>query len=388
MTTDTGRVVAEPAGPARDAAFEKALEVLAERRDEFNAQGFVPKDYIDQLKRAGLYRASTPEQFGGEPLPPAEFLKLIERISQIDPATGWVASFGSALTYFGSLPLESQAEIYADGPDVCFAGGLFPMQEPEVVDDGYICSGTWQFASGCVGADILGVGLLGGEETQGRPITALVDPSQAEIKVNWDVAGMRATGSNAVVLDKVFIPKSRTFIRGSQSNIDEPLNRYPALAYAAQVLAVTVLGGARAALDHCIEVGSGGKSITGGAKKAARPSFQSGIAHAEAKLRSARAFFYETTEECWDLAVAGDPIDDRTKAILRLATSNLAHEGRQVVLTAFDLAGTGAIYNTHPLQRYLQDGLVPAQHAMMNTATIEAAGAVLLGLKPEVPSFP
>lgn len=362
--------------------------MLAERRDEFNAQGFVPKDYIDQLKRAGLYRASTPEQFGGEPLPPAEFLKLIERISQIDPATGWVASFGSALTYFGSLPLESQAEIYADGPDVCFAGGLFPMQEPEVVEDGYICSGTWQFASGCAGADILGVGLLGGEETQGRPITALVDPSQAEIKVNWDVAGMRATGSNAVVLDKVFIPKSRTFIRGSQSNIDEPLNRYPALAYAAQVLAVTVLGGARAALDHCIEVGSGGKSITGGAKKAARPSFQSGIAHAEAKLRSARAFFYETTEECWNLAVAGDPIDDRTKAILRLATSNLAHEGRQVVLTAFDLAGTGAIYNTHPLQRYLQDGLVPAQHAMMNTATIEAAGAVLLGLKPEVPSFP
>ena len=58
------------------------------------------------------------------------------------------------------------------------------------------------------------------------------------------------------------------------------------------------------------------------------------------------------------------------------------------MLDAFDLAGTGAIYRTHPLQRYLQDGLVPAQHAMLNSATYEAVGAILLGMKPSVPSFP
>lgn len=389
MTTEHAtRVAAEPAGPAREAAFQHALDVLTERRDEFAELGHVPRDYIDLLKKAGLYRASTPERFGGEPMPPAEFLRRIEKISEIDPSTGWVASFGSALTYFGSLPLESQAEIYADGPDLCFAGGLFPMQEPEVVDGGYICTGVWQFASGCAGADILGVGLAGGEETDGRPITALVDPADAEIRVNWDVAGMKSTGSNQVVLDKVFIPKSRTFIRGSKPTVDEPLNRYPALGYAAQVLAVTGLGAARAALDHCTEVASARTSITGGARKSARPSYQDGLARAEAKLRAARAYFYEATEEAWAAAVAGDEIGDRLRTMVRLATTHAAHESREVVLSAFDLAGTGAIYNSHPLQRYLQDALVPAQHAMMNSATYEAAGAVLLGMKPGVPSFP
>ena len=54
----------------------------------------------------------------------------------------------------------------------------------------------------------------------------------------------------------------------------------------------------------------------------------------------------------------------------------------------FDLAGTGAIYNTHPLQRCLRDALVPAQHAMLQTNTIEAAGAVLLGADITIPSFP
>ncbi|NED69754.1 flavin-dependent monooxygenase, partial [Streptomyces sp. SID10244] len=59
-----------------------------------------------------------------------------------------------------------------------------------------------------------------------------------------------------------------------------------------------------------------------------------------------------------------------------------------VVLQAFDLAGTGAIYETHPLQRYLQDALVPAQHAMLQTNTYEAAGALMLGLDAGIPSFP
>ena len=49
-----------------------------------------------------------------------------------------------------------------------------------------------------------------------------------------------------------------------------------------------------------------------------------------------------------------------------------------VVLAAFDLAGTGAIYEAHPLQRFLRDALVPAQHAMLASNTYEAAGAVLL----------
>lgn len=65
------------------------------------------------------------------------------------------------------------------------------MQEAEKVDGGYLCSGLWQFASGCRGADILGIGLAGGPDTDGMPLTALVDPADVEIVENWDVAGMR-----------------------------------------------------------------------------------------------------------------------------------------------------------------------------------------------------
>lgn len=387
MTVAT-RVSAEPEGPAREAAFQEALDVLRERRDEFSEQGFVPKDYIALLKRAGIFRASTPKRFGGDAVNPARFLERIEEISTIDPSTGWVASFGSALQYFSALPVQTQEQIYADGPDLVYAGGHFPMQEAEKVDGGYLCTGTWLFASGCAGADWLGVGLKGGPEAGGRPLTAIFPADESVIVRNWDVSGMRATGSNEIHLKRFFVPEEYTFIRGGRSNLDEPLNRYPAVAYAAQVLAVTAVGAARGALDHTLAVGSAGTSITGGVRKGDRSTYQIGVAQAEAKLRSARAFFYDQTEQVWALAEAGREITSKDAALLRLAISNAAHVAREVVLMAFDLAGTGAIYRSHPLQRFVQDGMVPAQHAMLQTNTIEAAGAVLLDSQVTIPSFP
>lgn len=381
-------IAAEPRGEARDAAFKHALEVLRERRDEFRDQGYVPKDFVNLLKKAGIYRASTPETFGGEPESPGDFLARIEEISTIDPATGWVASFGSALVYFSSLPRETQEKIYAKGIDLTFAGGMFPMVEAEKVEGGFIANGEWLFASGCAGADILGIGLRGGPETEGRPLTALVHPEDVEIVENWDVAGMRSTGSNNVVVKDLFIPDEFTFIRGGTPTIDEPLTRYPALAYAAQVLAVTALGAGRGALDFVLKQGSSAVSVIGGAAKGNRPVYKLGFAHAEADLRAARAFFYGTTEDVWQKALAGEEITDEDKALLRLSASHAAQAGRRAVLAAYDLAGTGAIYNSHPLQRYLQDGLVPAQHAMLQENTFEAGGSVLLGFDAGIPSFP
>lgn len=381
-------VQAEPEGPKRDAAFQQALDVLRERRDEFSEQHYVPKDYVALLKKAGLFGVAIPEQFGGKPQSPAKFMRQVETVSTIDPATGWVASFGSAPVYFSALPKETQQKIYAESKDIVFAAGMFPMFEAEKVDGGYICSGEWLFASGCKGADLLGMGLRGDESTEGKPLTALVDPESVTIVENWDVAGMKATGSHNVVADKLFVPEEMTFVRGGKPTIDEPLTRYPALAYAAQVLAVVTLGAGRGALDYMTEVGSAKTSVTGGEAKGNRPSFKSGLARAEADLRSARAFFYETTEMVWEKAEKNEEITVEDKTMLRLASTQAAHVGRKVVLAAFDLAGTGAIYSQHPMQRFLQDGLIPAQHAMLQDQTYEAAGALFMNIKPDIPSFP
>ncbi|MGO4752327.1 acyl-CoA dehydrogenase family protein, partial [Streptomyces sp. 2MCAF27] len=148
--------------PAPPETLDQVLAVVAERRAEFEQKRHVPPDVIAEFKRAGIYRAGVPKRFGGDALPPAEFLALIERISEVDGSAGWVASFGSSGIYLAALPEETQARLYADGPDVAFAGGLFPVQPAERAEGGYRVSGRWKFASGCKGADLLGVGIKPG----------------------------------------------------------------------------------------------------------------------------------------------------------------------------------------------------------------------------------
>lgn len=376
-----------PAGVQEVTALDDVLAQVVERRSEFRAQSYVPRDMIEAFKKAGIYRAATPAMFGGEPMPPADFLRIIERISAVDGSTGWVASFGSALIYLAALPLETQAELYKDGPDVAFAGGLFPVQPAADTGAGFLVNGRWKFASGCMGADVLGVGIPGDESTAGKPRTAILRPDQVEIVQDWNVSGMVGTGSFDLVVKNVEVPKEWTFIRGGEPTVDEPLYRYPALAYAAQVLAVVNLGVARAALDYAKEVGGGSTGITGAPKLAERAYYRIEVAKAEAHLRSARAFFYEVAEEAFDTVLSGTPVSDEQHALLRLSASHAAKTGSDVTKMIWEISGTNVIYQDHPLQPIMHDSLVPAQHAFLGSALFDAAGAVLMGLPPTVPGF-
>ncbi|MDA3627409.1 acyl-CoA dehydrogenase family protein [Saccharopolyspora sp. WRP15-2] len=367
--------------------FEDVLAELAERRVEFREQRYVPKDFIARLKELGIYRAATPTRFGGQPLAPADFLRRIERISAVDGSTGWVASFGSALVYLAALPLETQAEIYRDGPDVAFAGGLFPVQPAEPTETGFLVDGRWKFASGCMGADVLGVGIPGDETTAGKPRTAVLRPEQVEIVQEWDVVGMRGTGSFDLVVRGAEVPREWTFIRGGTPTVDEPLYRYPTIAYAAQVLAVVGAGVARAALDHAEEVGAGYAGVTGAPKLADRPYYRTAVAGAEAALRSARAWFYEVSNEVWETVLAGDEATDEQNAQLRLSSAHLAKTSSDVVAGLLEVSGTAPINTGHPLQLLHGDALVPKQHAFLGPSMYDAAGAVLMGMPPTTPGF-
>lgn len=367
--------------------LDDVLAEVVERRDEFRSKGYVPKDMIARFKEVGVYRASAPRRFGGDALPPADFLDMIERISTADGSAGWVASFGSALVYLAALPLETQAELYKDGPDVVFAGGLFPVQSAKDTGSGFLVNGRWKWASGCMGADVLGVGIPGDESTGGKPRTVLLRPDEVEIVQDWDVIGMAGTGSFDLVVRNVEVPKERTFIRGGTPTVDEALYRYPALAFAAQVLAVVNLGIARAALNYAEEVAGGGTGVTGAPKLGDRAYYRIDIARAEARLRSARAFFFEAAEEAYATVLAGDPVADAQNGLLRLSATHAVQTGAEVVRAVFELSGTNAIYNDHPLLPLLRDSVVPTQHAFLGTSMYDAAGAVLMGLPPTIPGF-
>ncbi|TDV21082.1 alkylation response protein AidB-like acyl-CoA dehydrogenase [Paraburkholderia caballeronis] len=382
-----------PAVVADALDLDTVIAEIAARRDEFDALSHVPRDMIAKMKRARIFRASTPKRFGGDALPPAEFLRVLERIAVADGSAAWVAAFGSANVYLAALPLDTQREIYAGGPDQVFAGGLYPLQPAAAEPGGWRVSGQWHFASGCKGADWIGVGIGGtppggAGPNAGKPLTAVFPAAEVEIVDNWNVVGMQGTGSHDLRLHDRFVADAWTFVRGGSALVDEPLYRYPAVSYQAEVHAAVNVGLARAALDLLAGMAGGVKTTTGAPRLADRAYFRIELGKAEAQWRSARAFFYEASESAWDTIVAGDPLPAADASLLRLSATHAAQVSADVVQLAYRLAGIAAIYREHRMQRLVRDAMVVTQHAFLGEATYDGAGAIFAGIAPTITPYP
>lgn len=366
-------------------AFQKLLvEIRARARsEEFDQQKFISQDVIEQFRELGVYRALVPKRFGGDERSPAEFCQMVEDISIADGSAGWVASFGMSPVYLAALPLETIKKIYADSPDVVFAGGIFPPQPASFVDGGLEVNGRWKFSSGCMGASLIGVGISPKNgEMLGLPRLAVMPREKVRIEETWNVVGLVGTGSHDVVVEGVVVPEEWTFVRGGPSNLDEPFFRYPSLSFATQVLSVVGLGVARAALDELSGMASGRISVTGAPSLSDRPLAQVEMAKAEASLRAARSWFYQAIDDAWDSVLAGVAVSVEQTNMLRLSSTHATRVAADVARTAQMLSGMSGVYRTSPLSRFVNDTQVITQHAFMGDMTYQNAGAIFFGNKP------
>jgi len=351
---------------------------------EFDNQAYVSQDIIDKLKQIGVYRALVPKRFGGNEWSPKQFCELIEQLSKADGSVGWVASFGMSPAYLGSLPEATLEQLYKDSPDIVFAGGIFPPQPAEITDAGVVVSGRWKFSSGCMGADIVGVGISPQKdnEAQGLPRMAVMPANKAEIDMTWDTVGLKGTGSHDLVVKDVLVAKEWTFVRGEPSKLPEPFFKYPSLSLATQVLTVVGIGVAAAALEEFQKLAPGKSSITGGAEIANRPVTQYEFAQAEAEFKAARVWFYDTMQIVWNEVLAGRTPSAAQISDMRLSCTHVARVCAHVTRKIQMLAGMTAIYTHNPFSRFVNDTNVVTQHAFMGDATLQNAGLVSFGMKP------
>ncbi|WPE82368.1 acyl-CoA dehydrogenase family protein [Acinetobacter baumannii] len=351
---------------------------------EFDNQAYVSQDIIEKLKQIGVYRALVPKRFGGNEWSPKQFCELIEQLSKADGSVGWVASFGMSPAYLGSLPEATLEQLYKDSPDIVFAGGIFPPQPAEITDDGVVVSGRWKFSSGCMGADIVGVGISPQKdnEAQGLPRMAVMPANKAHIDMTWDTVGLKGTGSHDLVVKDVLVAKEWTFVRGEPSKLPEPFFKYPSLSLATQVLTVVGIGVAAAAIEEFQKLAPGKSSITGGAEIASRPVTQYEFAQAEAEFKAARVWFYDTMQIVWNEVVAGRTPSAEQISDMRLSCTHVARVCARVTRKIQMLAGMTAIYTHNPFSRFVNDTNVVTQHAFMGDATLQNAGLVSFGMKP------
>lgn len=364
---------------------QRLSKSFAQRSAEFEQARRLPADVSDAMAKAGIYRMFVPQSLGGSETSPLVSSQVFETLAQGDAACGWVA-FIAATSGSSLARIETSAakQMFAS-PQTMLAGVFAPNGRAVKSGEDYILNGQWQWGSGTQNADwvLAGSMVIDPEQpadAKPRAHMCLVPKDAIEFLDTWHSTGLRGTGSTDFKLTDHRVPSAHIVGLEVRKMPDTPLFQFPNFTLLALGIGAVSMGIARAALNEFVDLAQQKKRISSSSTIAERSHTQMQIATAEAKLRSARAFYYDSVEQAWARALAGDTVDVDQRRNLRLATTHAVMASAEVVDCAYNLAGGVSVYQSSNLQRHFRDIHVATQHIMVAPSTLETTGRLFLGL--------
>ena len=383
-------------------AAAKALrpQIIA-ARDEMDRHRRLPPSLVKSMDDAGLFRIYLPGSLGGPEADPMTAFRIVEQLSIADGSVGWCIFISGAIClYSGWLEPPVAKEMFGVPCTLRGSGSFRPLGTARIVDGGYVATGQWDFASGCLHANWLflncvvaddnGPRMNVGGPLDGTPQLRMMSlPVQdAKIISNWSVIGLHGTGSNDVAVADLFVPENRTFALTDQPRDPAPLCTFrSALAATFTPLAGNTLGMARGALDAFMELAGARATTMNMSLLRDRPPVQEVVGRAEAIISGARAYMLDAVGTMWEAVQEGrEDIGDEVLQT-RLAVTHAVHESARAIDMLYHASGTNAVRSRNLLERYFRDVHTAMMHAGGLLTNFEQGGRVALGLPPNAPGW-
>lgn len=347
---------------------------LRSRQDATEAAGRILPETQRQCEAAGFYRTLQPRRFGGYEFSLPAFAEVMIELARGCPSTGWVVAFTAGHTHvLAKYPEAAQQAVYGAGGEfrAPLVGGTNATATP--VEGGYTINGTWDYASGCdVATHFFGGCGLRSETREAAPGTsflALLERDDFEIEHNWEMLGMRGTGSHRVVVKDRFLPSHRVMARnllmpaadhGTLELFDNPMYAGPSVNVLMGEIAAVAIGTGYAALDCFEEILTGRDAPRSTSKKRSEDrEFQVYFGQAMAILDTARAALLGCTQTYMDACrheVEGtEPFTAETSARIVLVEQQCCKLAGEAVNFMARTAGTRAARPGEMMQRYYRD---------------------------------
>jgi len=386
MEFDHIATAAEPV-IAAVAALEPEIKAASA---SIEAERRLPAPLAHRLMEAGVFRMGTPRVYGGGELDPMSQVRVVEELSRIEGAVGWLSMISTAGSFLPAFLEPSAARRLFGAVESAVAGQIRPPHRADLVDGGYRVSHRYHFGSGCHHASVVTCGAIihenGEPRRHGRHPefrVLLVPTSKIQIIDVWDTTGMRGTGSNDFVVDNVFVPLSDSTTMMEKPYTPGPLYSFPPLFLVPH--AGVPLGIARNALDFVEQLTLEKKMIPHNRPMREDPVIQETIATCEAQLGAARAYVYDSLEDLWATLCKGDPPAPRQRATYRMMMTYAHQAAKSLISALYDMAASSAIFRSSRLDRDLRDIMTACQHRMVHLRIYRPAGRLWLGLDPEEP---
>ena len=367
------------------------VDALA-RRSRGRAEGAeqlrrLPDVVIAEAADIGILDLVTPPSHGGRGGGVRDLGELARRLAHGCTSTAWTLAFLSMHNWLlARFAPAFHDELWGERSYALAPAPLAPGGSAEPADGGLRVSGRWEWATGVMHADWVIVHAAADLATFDLRFVA-VPVDAVEVVDVWHTAGMRATGSNTVVLDDVFVPDHRMvpsieFMAGGPATDDYPLGGYPVIPVLALVAAAPALGAA----ERCVELATDhlrdrvlAYSID--ERQVHRAASRVRLAAAMAQVRAARTVWDRAIDDL-DAAVAAGDVDDLARrAGWRLAATSVVDLARRSIDDLAVGAGASVYFEDHPLQRYQRDVNTLKGHAIFDwDRTMDLVAKVELGL--------
>ncbi len=370
-----------PALTAREAA------TMTERR--------VSDETIAEFHRTGIMRIAQPRRYGGSQGSFGTVSRVAEILAEGCAASAWnYVVLAEHQWIIACMEEQAQDDIWGDDPRALAASSLAPREAARTVAGGWRLSGTFPFSSGCLHARWAIIGARCEDAAGNRPTRYLLVPMrEIEIVDDWQVLGLRGTGSRSLRLNDVFVPAHRSILLrdlldgttpGALVHPDYPLLRAPRgflVSFGLPVVAFTL---ARRALD--LAATSLSTRLSRGTRVVSESEFvQQQLGEAAAEIETAILIMHARREESVALADSGTPVPHASGLRNRRDITLAVWQLRRGVERLLELSGARTVYDAEPIQRLWRDIVTISTHtAVSRHAAMVPFGRMLLGLPPAV----
>ena len=354
----------------------------------------LPDASIRELHEAGLFKMIQPCRVDGIESTLHELIDTVAEVASGCGSTGWVLGVVNAHHWMvGLFPARAQDDVFAARPDALVAASFGARGKVTRVPDGYRITGFWPFCSGSPAADWV---MLGGQllDDQGQRIDAgdfLIPINEVVIKDDWDVTGLRGSGSNSVVAQDVFVPEHRFLSMAGAIRGESPGRRQHGQSrlYESAIIPVlslclvpAALGVAQGALELFLQRLPGKiVSYTLDELQQDMPVTHIQLGLASSKIHAARLVMHNVAEKIERAAALGEAMSLEERASCRMECAysvRLCFEATEILYLA---SGGSGLAVGNPIQRASRDLHAMNLHGLLCLETnLEMFGRVLLGL--------
>jgi alkylation response protein AidB-like acyl-CoA dehydrogenase len=351
----------------------------------------LPGPLVEALIEAKLFRLTVSTVEGGLEVPPLVALQVFEELASVEGAAAWVVwnnTLPGMMSRF--LPDEARRTLFAS-PRTVAASSTRPTGRAVREGVGYRIRGRWSLVSGCELADVvlLHVLVVPAEGAPGSPkmIMAYLSNADCHIVDTWHAGGLRGTGSHDVVVEDVWVPADHCVWFLHPLQLKTALYRMPFAATLSAGCASICLGLARGAFEALKSLAGAKVHVDRGVALSDRPALLCQVARMHSQLASARLLLHHAVRESWQVTESGCAVTLQQRASLWQAALHAAASAKDVMRTAYEAAGSDALYDSCPIERAHRDLHVVTQHVIVQDLWLEESGRVALGIPPLWPMF-